>query len=106
ALPLGVGLSAFVIPVTAEAYGLRTALFVPAVLCAVATVTVVALVVDPPRPSRAVAEGLGQLASPYRGSLRLGRIHLAAMLLVVPQLTIWTFMLVWLIEARGWSTTA
>ena len=28
------------------------------------------------------------------------------MLLVIPQLTVWTYMLVWLIDDRHWSTTA
>jgi sugar phosphate permease len=106
ALPLGVGLAMFIVPVTAEAQGLRAALLVPAVLCAVATLAVAVLVVDPPRPSRAEAEGLGQLANPYRGSRRLGRIHVASMLLVIPQVTVWTYTLVWLIDERGWSTTA
>ncbi len=106
ALPLGVGIAAFVVPVTADAQGLRAALLVPVALCAVAAVAVVAFVVDPPRPTRAEAEGLGQLANPYRGSRRLGRIHVASMLLVIPQLTVWTYALVWLIDERGWSTTA
>lgn len=106
ALPLGVGIAAFVVPVTAEAAGLRAALLVPTALCAVATIVVVALVVDPPRPSHQDAVASGQLANPYRGSSRLGRIHVASMLLVVPQVTIWTFTLVWLIDARDWSTTA
>jgi len=106
ALPLGVGLAMFIVPVTAEAQGLRAALLAPAVLCAAATLAVAVLVVDPPRPSRAEAEGLGQLANPYRGSRRLGRIHVASMLLVIPQVTVWTYTLVWLIDERGWSTTA
>ncbi len=106
ALPLGIGLAAFVVPATAEAQGLRVALLVPAVVCAVATVVVAALVVDPSRPSRAEAAGAGQLANPYRGTARLGRIHVASMLLVIPQITVWTYMLVWLIDDRGWSTTA
>jgi len=106
ALPLGIGLAAFVVPVTAEAQGLRAALLVPTVVCAVATVVVAFLVVDPPRPTREEAAGSGQLANPYRGSFRLGRIHVASMLLVIPQLTVWTYMLVWLIDDRGWSTTA
>lgn len=106
ALPLGIGLAAFIVPVTAEAQGLRAALLVPTVVCAVATLAVAALVVDPPRPTREEAAGSGQLANPYRGSTRLGRIHIASMLLVVPQLTVWTYMLVWLIDDRGWSTTA
>ena len=106
ALPLGIGLAAFIVPVTAEAQGLRPALLVPTVVCAVATLAVAALVVDPPRPTREEAAGSGQLANPYRGSTRLGRIHVASVLLVIPQITVWTYMLVWLIDDRGWSTTA
>lgn len=48
----------------------------------------------------------GQLANPYRGGSSLARIHVASMLLVVPQFTIWTYMLVWLVDARDWSTAA
>ncbi len=106
ALPLGIGLAAFIVPVTAEAQGLRVALLVPTVVCAVATLAVAALVVDPPRPTREEAAGSGQLANPYRGSTRLGRIHVASILLVIPQITVWTYMLVWLIDDRGWSTAA
>jgi sugar phosphate permease len=106
ALPLGIGLAAFIVPVTAEAQGLRAALLVPTVVCAVATVVVALLVVDPPRPTRAEAAVSGQLANPYHGSFRLGRIHVASMLLVIPQITVWTYMLVWLIDDRGWSTAA
>ena len=106
ALPLGIGLAAFIVPATAEAHGLRVALLVPAVVCAVATVVVGVLVVDPPRPSRQEAEGTGQLANPYRGGSRLARIHVASILLVIPQITVWTYMLVWLIDDRGWSTSA
>ena len=106
ALPLGIGVAAFVVPVTAESHGLRAALLVPVVVCAVATMAVAVLVVDPPRPSRQEAEDLGQLANPYRGSLRLARIHAASILLVIPQIAVWTYMLVWLIDDRGWSTSA
>ena len=106
ALPLGIGLAAFIVPVVAEADGLRAALLVPTVVCAVATIAVTTLVVDPPRPSREEAESLGQLANPYRGSTSLARIHVASMLLVIPQLTVWSYMLIWLIDDRGWSTTA
>jgi sugar phosphate permease len=106
ALPLGVGLAAVLVPTTADAAGLRAALVVPAVVCAIATVLTALLVVDPPRPSREEAADLGQLDNPYRGSLTLGRIHVASMLLVVPQFTVWTYMLVWLIDERGWSSGA
>jgi MFS family permease len=106
ALPLGIGLAAFIVPVTAEAQGLRAALLVPTLVCAVATVAVAILVVDPQRPTREEAAASGQLANPYRGSSRLARVHVASMLLVIPQITVWTYMLVWLIDDRGWSTTA
>ena len=106
ALPLGIGLAAFIVPVTAEAHGLRPALLIPAVVCAATTIIVAALVVDPPRPTREEAAERGQLDNPYRGSSRLGRIHVASMLLVIPQITVWTFMLVWLIDDRDWTTTA
>lgn len=106
ALPLGVGLAALIVPTTAEAAGLRAALVVPAIICAVAAVLTAVLVVDPPRPTREEAADLGQLDNPYRGSLTLGRIHVASMLLVVPQFTVWTYMLVWLIDERGWSSGA
>src|SRR5688500_1544321 len=52
ALPLGIGLAAFIVPVTAEAQGLQTALLVPTIVCAVATIAVGLLVVDPLRPTR------------------------------------------------------
>ncbi len=106
ALPLGIGLTAFVVPVTAEHLGLRAALLAPSVLCGVAAVACATLVVDPARPSREAAVESGELRNPYRGDRSLLRIHLASMLLVVPQFTVWTYMLVWLIDARGWSTAA
>ena len=43
------------------------------------------------------------LANPYRGSSLLFRIHLVSVLLVVPQVLIWTFTLVWMISEHGWS---
>ena len=55
-------------------------------------------------PTRAEAAELGHLDNPYRGDCRLWRIHAASMLLVVPQFTVWTFTLVWLIDEKGWST--
>jgi sugar phosphate permease len=71
---------------------------VSALVCAVA-------VIDPPRPPRSQAAA-SELANPYRGSSMLWRIHLASVLLVVPQVLVWTFTLVWLIDARGWSPGA
>jgi sugar phosphate permease len=106
ALPLGVAVAALLIPNTVEAEGLRTTLLVVAAICAVATVLSLTLIIDPPRPTRAEAADRGQLDNPYRRDHRLTRIHVASALLVVPQFTVWTYMLVWLTDDKGWSTLA
>ncbi|MGP4053550.1 MFS transporter [Mycobacterium sp. 4D054] len=102
AQPLGVGVGALVIPRLAEAEGVSAALLFPAVVCAAAAVLCAVAVIDPPRPPRAEA-GDSVLSNPYRGSPMLWRIHLTSVLLVVPQVVVWTFTLVWLIARHGWS---
>ncbi len=110
ALPLGVGAAAVLVPTLVERTDLRTALLVVATLSLLATLACALLVVDPPRAGRAEAADLGQLANPYRRSVdstrRLPRIHVASALLVVPQFTVWIYMLVWLVDEKGWSTAA
>ena len=61
--------------------------------------------IDPPRPPRAEAAE-ADLANPYRGSSVLWRIHAVSVLLVVPQVVVWTFTLVWLMSDRGWSAAS
>lgn len=102
AQPLGVGLGALVIPRLAENYGVAVALLFPAAVCAVAAVVCAVAVKDPPRPARAEAAE-HELANPYRGSTTLWRIHAVSVLLVAPQVMVWTFTLVWLMTERGWS---
>jgi MFS family permease len=102
AQPLGVALGALVIPRLAQAYGVGAALLYPATLCAVAAVICVIGVLDPPRPPRTEAPA-EDLANPYRGSTVLVRIHTVSVLLVMPQVVVWTFTLVWLMTERGWS---
>lgn len=102
AQPLGVGFGALVIPRLAQSEGASAALLFPAVVCAAAAVLCAGAVIDPPRPPRAEATD-ADLANPYRGSSMLWRIHLTSVLLVVPQVVVWTFTLVWLISAHGWS---
>lgn len=102
AQPLGVGVGALVIPRLAQTFGLGPALLFPGVVCAVAAVVCAVLVLDPPRPPRADAPA-EHLANPYRGSAVLWRIHAVSVLLVVPQIVVWTFALVWLITQRGWT---
>lgn len=103
ASPLGVGIAVLIVPNLVDAEGLRTTLLVIAALCCFAGLLAGAAIVDPPRPTRSEAEGLGHLVNPYTRDLRLWRIHAASMLLVIPQFTVWTFALVWLIDERGWS---
>ncbi|HEX2286283.1 MAG TPA: MFS transporter [Mycobacterium sp.] len=102
AQPLGVGLGALVIPRLAESHGVSVALLFPALVCAIAAVVCAVAVIDPPRPPRAEAND-AELANPYRGSAVLWRIHAVSVLLVVPQVVMWTFTLVWLMSDRGWS---
>ncbi|MDT5095872.1 MAG: hypothetical protein QOH60_5235 [Mycobacterium sp.] len=105
AQPLGVGLGALVIPGVAHTYSIGAALLFPAILCAVSALVSAVGVVDPPRPPREQAPQ-EHLANPYRGSSVLWRIHAVSVLLVVPQVVVWTFTLVWLMVDRGWSATA
>jgi MFS family permease len=102
AQPLGVALGALVIPRLAESHGLSVALLFPALVCAVSALVCAVAVIDPPRPPRAQAPET-DLANPYRGSSVLWRIHAVSVLLVVPQVMVWTFTLVWLMSERGWS---
>ena len=102
AQPLGVGVGALVIPRVADYHGVSAALLFPAIVCLASAVISAAAVIDPPRPARGSAPET-DLANPYRDSRLLFRIHLASVLLVVPQALVWTFSLVWLISERGWS---
>lgn len=104
AQPLGIALAALVMPELAKR-NFSLALLFPAVLCAVAAVASAVGVLDPPRSTRQAADDR-ELANPYRGPKVLWRIHVASALLVVPQNVVLTFMLVWLIGGRGWSTAA
>src|ERR1700694_5690306 len=105
AQPLGVGLGALVIPRLAESHGVSVALVFPAVVCAVSAVVCAVAVIDPPRPPRHEAAA-ADLANPHRGSSVLWRIHGVSVLLVVPQVVVWTFTLVWLMSDRGWSAAS
>jgi sugar phosphate permease len=102
AQPLGVAVAGVTLP-TLGAHGLSGPLLFLAVFCLVAAIAVVALVRDPARP--ALAAGQPRAASPYRQPV-LWHIHAASALLVVPQFTVATFALVYLVDARGWDAPA
>lgn len=102
AQPLGVGVAAITMAVTADRFGPYAALWIPVVVCLVAAGGVAVVVLDPPRPSG----GPTTAPNPYRGDRFLPRIHAVSVLLVVPQFVVWTFALVWLVQDRGWSPAA
>ncbi len=104
AQPLGIALGALVIPEISESGPHRGLMFL-ALMCTMAAVASAIGIVDPPRkPRKAAAHG--ELASPYRGSSVLWRIHAVAGLLMMPQTVTVTFVLVWLTNRHGWSVAA
>lgn len=105
ATPLGVAFGALVIPQLAQAHGAGIALLYPAAVCALAALVCAVWVKDPHRPPRSEAPA-AHLANPYRGSAVLWRIHAVSVLLVAPQVVVWTFTLVWLMTDRGWSAAS
>ncbi|WP_082959961.1 MFS transporter [Mycobacterium sp. 852002-53434_SCH5985345] len=104
AQPLGIALGALVIPELAE-HGPRSGLMFLALMCTVAAAASALGIVDPPRKSRQAATDT-ELASPYRGSFVLWRIHSVGALLMMPQTVTVTFVLVWLMNRHGWSVAA
>ncbi|WP_206051648.1 MFS transporter [Nocardioides ferulae] len=103
AQPVGVGVAAITMAVLAERSSPQTALWVPAIACAAAALTVALVVLDPPRPERTEAAAV---TNPYRRDRFLPRVHGVSVLLVVPQFVVWTFALAWLVSERGWSAAA
>lgn len=102
AQPTGVGLGAATIAITAERHGVFVAVWIPTIACAVAALLVAVVVADPSRPET----GPAGAPNPYRGQRYLHRVHLISVLLVVPQILVWSFALVWLVHDRHWSAAA
>ncbi|MFG1711279.1 MFS transporter [Nonomuraea sp. M3C6] len=95
AQPLGVAVAALTLPSLAATHATPAVVFMSA-FCLVAAVLVVALVRDPQRGTHTAAQRTG---SPYRTPV-LWRIHAASALLIVPQFTVATFALVFLVDAQ------
>nr|WP_291036563.1 MFS transporter [Herbiconiux sp.] len=119
--PLGVAVAALVVPPLAEQHGIGAPLAAVAVALAVLAVACAVGIADPPRPAKpgspnakttptstssSAPTPTATSTSPYRRSPFLLRIHLASALLVVPQFTLSTFGLVWLITALHWNPAA
>ncbi|MBA9004086.1 MFS transporter [Thermomonospora cellulosilytica] len=97
--PLGIGLAALLYPPLAGG-GLGVPLLVTAVCCAAAAGLVALLVRDPRRDD--APQDAARTAAPYRTPV-LWRLHAASALLVVPQFTVGTFALVFLIDEHRWD---
>ncbi|GAB92974.1 MFS transporter [Gordonia rhizosphera] len=105
AQPLGIGVCALTVPVLAEQFGVAAGLSVFLVVAVVALLGTVVGIIDPPvhAPVRKPDGSPAVAENPYRRSSYLIRIHLVSVLLVIPQLMLWTFVPVWLIDDRGWA---
>ncbi|WBU38777.1 MFS transporter [Homoserinibacter sp. YIM 151385] len=107
--PLGVALAALVVPPLADAAGTAGPLLLAAVLALLVAVACAIGIQDPPRPApreSAAPSPTPRRLGPYRRDAFLLRIHLVSALLVVPQFTLATFGLVWLIAELGWHPAA
>lgn len=102
--PLGVAVASLTVPPLASAAGVPAALALPVVLLVVLAVACAIGIVDPPRPPR--TEASAPVRNPYRSGAALWRIHGVSALLVVPQFTLSTFGLVWLIADQSWEPWA
>src|SRR5215469_4169212 len=107
AQPLGVALAAATLPALGGGRGTTPPLLFLGGFCLLAAALVVAFVRDPARPDATpAAAGSAELAASPYGQSVLWRIHAASALLVVPQFTVATFALVYLIDGRSWTALA
>ncbi len=104
--PLGVSVAALTVPTLASRFGLGAPLLLAAALTAVLAAGCAVGIANPPRPAAKPAADGGRPFNPYRESLFLTRIHLLSALLVVPQFTLSTFGLIWLITGLHWNVAA
>ena len=101
--PLGVAVAALIVPPLASSFGIAAPFLVAAALLGVLTLACALGIQNPPRPPRAAEAP--RAANPYRRDAFLIRIHVVSLLLVVPQFTLSTFGLIWLISGLGWAET-
>jgi sugar phosphate permease len=105
AQPIGVALAALTLPALGSG-GTADPLLFLGTFCLVAAALLIAFVRDPERPAPPAGQDAnGRAASPCRQPV-LWRIHAASALLVVPQFTVATFALVFLVDGRGWTALA
>jgi MFS family permease len=103
AQPLGVTVAAVTVPTLASSAGIGAALLVPLLLTALLAIACAVGIRNPPRPER---DSAAPTPNPYRSSGFLWRIHAVSLLLVIPQFTLSTFGLVWLVTELRWPALA
>ncbi len=101
AQPLGVGVTGLTVPVLAHRFGATAGFAVFTAVAVIALVATARWIVDPPHPPRSDATGAAE-QSPYRRGHYLTMVHVVSMLLVIPQIVLWTFVPAWLMIARHW----
>ena len=104
--PLGVAVAALAVPPLASGVGIWAPLVLAGALTAVLAFGCAVGIANPPRSAARPAADGARPFNPYRRSLFLTRIHLLSALLVVPQFTLSTFGLIWLITDLSWNVTA
>ena len=100
-LPLGVSIAALTIPPISASSGIGPALVMPFALTAVSAMACAIGIRNPPRVAIMATDA--PPVNPYRTSSFLWRIHILSILLVIPQFTLSTFGLVWLVTEQHWS---
>ncbi|WP_430929513.1 MFS transporter [Plantibacter flavus] len=112
--PLGVTAAAVTVPSVAAASGISAALVISLVATGVLAVACTIGLRNPPRtavpkpvPTETTPNPVAaRPRNPYRDDGFLWRIHAVSILLVVPQFTLTTFALVWLVADQGWNALA
>lgn len=104
--PLGVAIAALAVPPLASHLGIWAPLLLAGGLTAALAVGCGLGITNPPRTAARPATASSRPVNPYRESLFLTRIHALSALLVVPQFTLSTFGLIWLISSLHWNATA
>jgi MFS family permease len=102
--PLGVAIAALAIPSLVSAGGIAAAMTFSAAFCAILGLVCIVFLRDPERPALVVFDSGTE--NPYVGKGLLWRIHGVSALLVVPQFTLSTFGLVWLITEQTLTAAA
>ncbi|GAA1049745.1 MFS transporter [Arthrobacter russicus] len=97
AQPIGVAIASVMLPLLAESGSLQGSLWSVVAISVLVTGLCWIGISNPPRRAKREAPGA---ENPYRQNNFLFRIHLVSAILVIPQFTLWTFSLVWLLGER------